>query len=62
MLGPDAPSSRDYYVLEPWVRANYCLGEDGPAGQAAGRLKGFGFADRDYLQFLSLQSKTKGKS
>lgn len=62
MLGPDAPSSRDYYVLEPWVRANFCLGQDGPAGQAAGRLKSFGFADRGYLQFLSLQSKTKGKS
>lgn len=62
MLGPDAPSSRDFYVLEPWVRANYCLGQDGPAGQAAGRLKSFGFADRDYVQFLSLQSKTKGKS
>ena len=62
LLGPDAPASRDYYVLEPWVRANYCLGQDVAAGQTAGRLKSFGFADRGYLQFLALQSKTKGKS
>jgi tetratricopeptide (TPR) repeat protein len=62
MLGQDTPASRDYYLLDPWVRVNYCLGQDGIAGQAAGRLRSFGYSDLGYVQFLFLQNKMKGKS
>jgi DNA-binding winged helix-turn-helix (wHTH) protein/tetratricopeptide (TPR) repeat protein len=62
MLGPDTPASRDYNLLDQWVRVNYCLGKEDIAGQAVGRLRSFGYSDLGYLQFLSLQNKMKGKS
>jgi tetratricopeptide (TPR) repeat protein len=62
MLGPDTPASRDYDLLDQWVRVNYCLGKEDIAGEAAGRLRSFGYSDLGYLQFLSLQNKMKGKS
>jgi hypothetical protein len=62
IFGPDAPLTRDYRILDPWVRVNYCLGNEHAAGQAAGRLRSFGYSDRNYLMFLSLQNKMKGKS
>jgi DNA-binding winged helix-turn-helix (wHTH) protein/tetratricopeptide (TPR) repeat protein len=62
LLGPDAPASRDFQILDPLVRVNHCLGKGDAAGQAAARLRSFGYSDRSYLQFLSLQNKTKGKS
>jgi DNA-binding winged helix-turn-helix (wHTH) protein/tetratricopeptide (TPR) repeat protein len=62
MLGLDTSASRDHHLLDPWVRVNFCLGKEDAARQAVGRLRSFGYRDRDYLQFLSLQNKTKGKS
>jgi tetratricopeptide (TPR) repeat protein len=62
MLRPDMPASRDYHLLDAWVRGNYCLGNEEAARQAAARLRSFGYSHVGYLQFLSLQNKTKGKS
>jgi hypothetical protein len=62
MLGPEIAASRDYRLLDPWVRINYCLGNGDLAGQAAARLKSFGYRHADYLQFMAQQNRTKGKS
>jgi hypothetical protein len=62
MLGADAQASRDYRLLDAWVRVNYCLGNEDAARQAAARLRSFGYSNIGYLQFLSLQAKMKGKS
>jgi eukaryotic-like serine/threonine-protein kinase len=61
MLGTEASASRDHHVLDPWVRINYCLGNHDTAGQSARRLENFGYAAPDYVQYLSLKNKTKGK-
>jgi DNA-binding winged helix-turn-helix (wHTH) protein/tetratricopeptide (TPR) repeat protein len=61
-LGADTATSQDHHLLDLWVRVNYCLGKEDDARHAAGRLRSFGYSDRAYLQFLSLQNKTKGKS
>jgi DNA-binding winged helix-turn-helix (wHTH) protein/tetratricopeptide (TPR) repeat protein len=61
-LGTDAPASRDFHLLDPLVKVDHCLGKEDAAAQAAVLLKSFGYSDRSYLQFLSLQNKTKGKS
>jgi tetratricopeptide (TPR) repeat protein len=62
MLRPDIRASRDYRLLDAWVRVNYCLGNEDAAGQAAARLRSFGYSNVSFMQFLSLQNKMKGKS
>jgi len=56
-LGPDTGRSRDDSMLELWVRLHYCIGKPEAAAEGAARLKRFGYADRAYLQYLSLQNK-----
>jgi DNA-binding winged helix-turn-helix (wHTH) protein/tetratricopeptide (TPR) repeat protein len=62
MLGLEVSASRDYRLLDPWVRVSYCLGDYDAAAQAAARLKSFGYSQLGYMQFLAQQSKAKGKS
>jgi DNA-binding winged helix-turn-helix (wHTH) protein/tetratricopeptide (TPR) repeat protein len=57
LLAAEAPRSRDYQLLDPWVRVNRCLGKDGDAAEAEGQLKQVGYKDRVYLQFQARQAK-----
>lgn len=54
MMGEGAASSLDFQILAPWVRANYCLGNDMAAKNAERRLHNIGYRDVEYLRFLSL--------
>ncbi|TWB09939.1 DNA-binding winged helix-turn-helix (wHTH) protein [Nitrospirillum amazonense] len=49
-----APSSSDFRILDPWVRANRCAGdEEGMAGAAAQFLDRIGYRDVEYLKSLT---------
>ncbi|TWB31213.1 winged helix-turn-helix domain-containing protein [Nitrospirillum viridazoti] len=46
------PSSSDFRVLDPWVRANRCGGDQGVANASAQILDSIGYRDIEYLQNL----------
>ncbi|TWB25077.1 DNA-binding winged helix-turn-helix (wHTH) protein [Nitrospirillum bahiense] len=45
-----APSSNDFRVLDPWVRANRCGGDQGAADAGARILDQMGYREVDYLK------------
>lgn len=48
-----APASFDYKMLDPWVRANACLGQQQAASNAMARLSDMGYGEAAYQQYLS---------
>jgi eukaryotic-like serine/threonine-protein kinase len=53
LLGKTAAQSEDYRVLDPWIRAQHCLGNDDVTRAARARLKTMGYREISYLAFLS---------
>jgi len=60
IMETDGPSSSDFRILDPWVRINYCLGNDEAAEIAAKRLETkIGYNDVVYRRFISTHAKRK---
>jgi len=49
----DGPTTWDYQILDPWVRANHCLKKDQVAEIAMKRLEKIGYNDLEYRRFIS---------
>lgn len=53
LLERDAPGSRDYRVLAPWVRAHLCLGENAAVSRQIEQLERMQYRQPAYLRYLS---------
>jgi len=55
LIGGLAGASLDFQILDPWVRANRCLGKDALASDGAQRLRKIGYREVEYLRLFPLQ-------
>jgi len=54
-----ARGSNDYRLLDPWVRAETCLGNYAIVATAKSRLQQMGYHESTYMQFLSTETNHK---
>ena len=52
MIEADAVSTRNYQILDPWVRINYCLQNQIPAKNGVERLQEIGYRNTSFAQFI----------
>ncbi|MDK2123370.1 nSTAND1 domain-containing NTPase [Parachitinimonas caeni] len=57
LLQPSAPPSRNFQLLDPWVRAHACLGANQPAAAARQYLAQIGYRDKFYLSGLAAAAR-----
>lgn len=57
LLANDAPHSSDYHLLDPWVRAQACLGHDAIVAEAKSRLAQLGYRETGYTREFSSDNK-----
>ena len=48
----DAGASSDFRILDPWVRASFCLGLEAEAQAGQARLLHIGYRDAEYLDII----------
>lgn len=53
MIEAEGRSTMNYQILDPWVRANFCMRQHQLVRFAAERLQQIGYRDSSYLQFMS---------
>lgn len=53
LLQAEAPGNTYYRILDPWVRAQYCLGQNAMATEARATLLRIGYQEFAFKQFLS---------
>ena len=53
LLQDQVAGSADYRVLDPWVRANYCVGRAAAVASQKARLDSMQYRDRDYLMTIT---------
>lgn len=51
MIAADARVSRNYQILDPWVRVNYCLQNQESAKNGVQRLQAIGYRDSSFVLF-----------
>ncbi len=57
MMENDIKNSRNYQLLDPWVRVNTCLSNHAAAELAAKRLREIGYRDSSYIAFITAINK-----
>lgn len=50
-------ATRDFRVLDPWVRSHGCIGNRGAVSAAAAALQQMGYRDPDYVQFTATEKE-----
>ena len=52
MIEADAIATKNYQILDPWVRVNYCLQNQASADDGAKRLREIGYRDSAFVRFI----------
>jgi DNA-binding winged helix-turn-helix (wHTH) protein/tetratricopeptide (TPR) repeat protein len=53
MIKTEASVTKNYQILDPWVRINFCLQNHEPAQTGVKRLQQIGYRDKSFIQFTT---------
>lgn len=59
MLEADAKATKNYQILDPWVRVNYCLQNGAPAKNGVERLQAIGYRDSSFVLLTQTNQGTQ---
>ena len=57
LLQANVSGSLDFRILDPWARANFCLGNNETLADAQSRLTKIGYRDHSYLAYISTHQR-----
>jgi len=59
MISADAKVTRNYQILDPWVRVNHCLQNRAAAKNGIERLQAIGYRDTSFVHLTHIIQGTQ---